>query len=196
MKGLPKRGKTKSRGYEERKDGDPGSKWVACIPPPPSTLGLIVTLTLYSTHLLPSSPTVTCHLISADLCVVFSVFIETCLGVLYGSINTALTINLEYSISVLSSICVLLTLQCAYRALKYQLILPILPCKRTHPCIYHILTVLSVLNSLLWYCRLRTVDSVASKPLFELAEMSPKGREVNAVKLKAYFKKHGLCFFY
>lgn len=26
MKGLPKRGKMKSRGYEERKDGDPGSK--------------------------------------------------------------------------------------------------------------------------------------------------------------------------
>ena len=26
MKELPKRGKTKSRGYEERKDGDPGSK--------------------------------------------------------------------------------------------------------------------------------------------------------------------------
>ena len=53
---------------------------MACIPPPPSTLRLIVILTLYSTHLLPSSHIITCHLISADLCVVLTVFIETCLG--------------------------------------------------------------------------------------------------------------------
>jgi hypothetical protein len=35
------------------------------------------------------------------------------------------------------------------------------------------------------------VDSVASKSLFELAEMSPKGQEITAGKLKIYLKKHG-----